>query len=154
MLTFLSLLAGTFVSEDLACITAGLLIERGQAGAASAIAACAIGIFVGDVGLWAIGRVFGCAAFEWRWMARRLDSNRLQAFRSWLDRHAGTAIVASRFLHGSRLPLYVVAGFVRLPVAVFAGWALVGAVLWTPVLVLLTARLGDVFVSRMSRVLG
>src|SRR5438477_559734 len=30
MLTFLSLMFGTLVSEDLACVTAGLLIQRGQ----------------------------------------------------------------------------------------------------------------------------
>lgn len=154
MLTLLSLVAGTFVSEDLACITAGLLVERGEVGSASAIAACALGIFAGDVGLWAIGRVFGRAALEWRWMARRLDSDGLQQCRSWLDRHAGRTIVASRFLPGARLPLYVVAGFVGLPAAVFAGWALVGAVLWTPVIVLLAARLGDAFTATISSAFG
>ena len=154
MLTFFSLMFGTLVSEDLACITAGLLIQRGQIGASSAIAACALGIFAGDVGLWGIGRVFGRAALEWPWIAERLESDRLGEFRSWLDRHAGRTIIASRFLPGSRLPLYVIAGLVRLPGAVFARWALAGTLLWTPVLVLLTAWLGDAFIAGISPVVG
>ena len=154
MLTFLSLMFGTLVSEDLACITAGLLIERGQVGASSAIAACALGIFAGDVGLWGIGRLCGLAALEWSWIARRLESDRVHEFRLWLDRRAGRTIIASRFLPGSRLPLYVIAGLVRLPGAVFASWALIGTLLWTPVLVLVTARLGDAFIARLSPVLG
>jgi membrane protein DedA with SNARE-associated domain len=154
MLTFFSLMFGTLVSEDLACITAGLLIQRGQIGVSSAVAACALGIFAGDVGLWGIGRMFGHAALEWSWIARRLESDRPHEFRSLLDRHAGRAIIASRFLPGSRLPLYVIAGLVQLPGAVFARWALVGTLLWTPALVLLTATLGDVFIARVSPVVG
>ena len=40
----------------------------------------------------------------------------------------------------------------RLPGAVFASWALVATLLWTPVLVLLTAILGDAFIARISPV--
>lgn len=154
MLTFVSLMAATLVSEDLTCITAGLLVQRGQMDAAAAIAACAIGIVAGDIGLWGLGRLFGRAALEWSWIARRVDPAHCDQLRSWLDRRAGWAIVASRFLPGTRLPLYVVAGFVRLSGAVFAFWALVGSLLWTPAVVLLTARLGDAFVVRIAPLVG
>jgi membrane protein DedA with SNARE-associated domain len=154
MLTFFSLMVGTLVSEDLTCISAGLLVQRGQIGASAAIAACALGIVAGDIGLWGLGRLFGRAALEWPWIARRVDPAYRDQLRSWLDRRAGWAIVASRFLPGTRLPLYVIAGFVRLSGTVFAFWALVGSLLWTPMLVLLTARLGDAFVARISPLVG
>jgi membrane protein DedA with SNARE-associated domain len=154
MLTFLSLLFGTLVSEDLACVTAGVLIQRGQVEASSAVLACTLGIFAGDVGLWAIGRAGGRAVFQWPGAARRLQPHRFHEFRSWLDRHAGRAIVASRFLPGSRLPLYVIAGIVELPAVVFAGWALLGTLLWTPGLVLLTAISGDAFIGRIPSLIG
>jgi membrane protein DedA with SNARE-associated domain len=154
MLTLFSLVFATLVSEDLACITAGLLIQRGQLGVLSGVAACALGIFAGDVGLWGIARVFGRAALDLAWIKQCLESDRVYEFRSWLDRHAARTIIASRFLPGSRLPLYVIAGLVQLPGYVFASWALVGTLLWTPVLVLLTATLGDVFVTRISPVVG
>jgi transport and Golgi organization protein 2 len=78
----------------------------------------------------------------------------IDEFRSWLDRHGGWAIVASRFLPGSRLPLYVIAGIVELPGIVFAGWALLGTLLWTPALVLLTAIIGEAFIGRISSLIG
>jgi membrane protein DedA with SNARE-associated domain len=154
VLTFLSLMFATFVSEDLACVTAGLLIQRGQVAAPSAVLACTLGIFAGDVGLWAIGRVGGGTVLAWPRVARCLQMNRFHEFRSWLDRHAGWAIVTSRFIPGSRLPLYVIAGLVELPGIVFARWALVGTLLWTPALVLLTAIVGDAFISRISSLIG
>jgi membrane protein DedA with SNARE-associated domain len=154
MLTFLSLMFGTLVSEDLACVAAGLLIQRGQVEASSAVLACTLGIFAGDVGLWAIGRAGGRTLLAWPKVARRIQSNRFHEFRSWLDRHAGWAIVTSRFVPGSRLPLYVIAGLVEFPGLVFARWALVGTLLWTPALVLLTAIVGDTFVRWISRLVG
>ena len=154
MVTFLSLMFGTLVSEDLACVAAGLLIQRGQVEASSAVLACTLGIFVGDVGLWAIGRTCGSTVLAWPRVARRLQPNRFHEFRSWLDRHAGWAIVASRFLPGSRLPLYVIAGIVELPGIVFAGWALLGTLLWTPALVLLTAIIGEAFIGPISSLIG
>jgi membrane protein DedA with SNARE-associated domain len=154
MLTFLSLMFGTLVSEDLACITAGLLIRRGAIGVASAIAACVLGIFVGDVGLWGLGRVFGRVALTWSWIGNSLESPRVRQVRDWLDHRAGQAIVASRFFPGTRLPLYVVAGFIGLPGRTFAAWALLGTVVWTPALVLLTACLGNTFAARLSSVVG
>ena len=154
MFTLVGIVLGTFASEDLTCIATGLLIQRGQIGVTAGILACTIGIFAGDVGLWAIGRVFGQAALAWPWMARRLRAHTLTEVRAWLHRHAAGAIVGSRFLPGTRFALYVMSGVLRLPVAVFALWALVGAVLWTPTIVLLTATLGDAFVERITPLVG
>jgi len=154
MIAFLTIVAGTFASEDLTCIATGLLIQRGQIGVTAGITACTAGIFAGDVGLWAMGRVFGRAALAWPWTARRLRAQRADEVRAWLHRHAAGAIVGSRFLPGTRFALYVMAGVLRLPPAVFALWALIGAVLWTPTIVLLTAALGDVFVARVTPVVG
>jgi membrane protein DedA with SNARE-associated domain len=148
--TVLAIAAATLLSEDLTCIATGLLIQRGEVGISAGILACTSGIFLGDLGLWAMGRVFGRAALAWPWMARRLRHQRLEEATRWLDRHAAGAIVASRFLPGTRFLLYVMSGVLRLPGPVFAAWALIAAVLWTPTIVLLTAALGDVFVDRVT----
>lgn len=154
MLAFISLVLGTFVSEDLACVTAGLLIQRDDINAPAGIVACTLGIFVGDAGLWAAGRVFGHAVVAWPWIGRQFQRERFAELRSWLERHAAGAIVASRFLPGTRLPLFLIAGILELPARVFAVWALVGALLRTPVLVLATARLGDTLTGRISPLVG
>jgi len=154
MFTLFGIVLGTFASEDLTCIATGLLIQRGQVGISAGILACTAGIFAGDVGLWAIGRIFGRAALAWPWSARRLRTQTLDDAREWLDRHAAGAIVGSRFVPGTRFALYVLSGVLRLPGAVFMLWALVGALLWTPTIVLLTATLGDAFINRMAPLVG
>jgi membrane protein DedA with SNARE-associated domain len=152
MLTFFSLIVGTLVSEDLACIAAGLLVQQGELGAGAATAACAIGIFAGDVGLWALGRFGGRLAESY--ISRLVDAHQQARIRGWLCRHAGRSIIASRFLPGSRLPLYVTAGALRVPVSVFSCWALVATLAWTPLLVLSTAYVGEAFVARASGLIG
>lgn len=154
MLTFLLIVIGTFVSEDATCIATGLLIQRGQIGITAGILASTSGIYFGDLALWSIGRVFGRAALTWPWAARRLSHERVQDAALSLARHAAGAIVGSRFLPGTRVVLYVVSGVLGLPGAVFALWSLIAALLWTPTLVLLTAALGDTFVTRATPLLG
>lgn len=154
MLAFLGIVVGTFASEDLTCIATGLLIQRGEIGVTAGVLACTTGIFVGDLGLFAAGRVFGHATLAWPRTARRLRGQRLEEARAWLYRHAAGAIVGSRFLPGTRFALYVMSGILRLPMLVFAVWALIGALLWTPTIVLLTATLGDAFVARIVPVVG
>jgi membrane protein DedA with SNARE-associated domain len=154
MLTFFAIALGTFASEDLTCVATGLLIQRGQIGVTEGILACTLGIFVGDVGLWAVGRLFGTAALAWPWTARRLQHHTLRDVRAWLDRHAAGAIVGSRFLPGTRFALYVMSGVLRMPIGVFSLWALIAALLWTPTIVLLSATLGDAFVERVAPLIG
>jgi membrane protein DedA with SNARE-associated domain len=154
VLTLLVIVLGTFVSEDATCIATGLLIQRGEIGLTRGILACVVGIYVGDLGLWALGRVCGSALLRWRWAERRLSHQRVRDARDWLERHAAGAIVGSRFLPGTRFVLYVMAGVLRLPGAVFAIWSLIAALLWTPTLVLLSASLGDAFVVRVSPLVG
>jgi membrane protein DedA with SNARE-associated domain len=154
MLTLLVIVLGTLVSEDATCIAAGLLIQRGELGLTSGILACIAGIYLGDLGLWGVGRLFGAAALRWPWAERRLSYQSVQDARNWLDRHAAGAIVGSRFVPGTRFVLYLTAGVLGLSGAAFAIWSFIAVVLWTPTLVLLSASLGDAFVTRMSPIVG
>jgi membrane protein DedA with SNARE-associated domain len=148
------LAVGTLISEDLTCIAAGLLIARGELNGLAGVAGCVVGILAGDVGLWGLGRIFGKVAMEWRWLGAHVTSVRSRKLSEWLDGHAGTAIVGSRFLPGSRVPLYVMAGIMRMPSARFAAWAAVATLLWTPPLVLLSAALGGAVAARLPVLFG
>ena len=61
---------GTFVSEDAACILAGTLVASGAASFPLTLSACGLGIFVGDVGLYWLGRGFGPKLFETKLFGR------------------------------------------------------------------------------------
>lgn len=134
-LWWFTLAASTLVSEDLACIGAGLLIQQGAISAVGGVSSCAFGIFVGDMALWALGRASGTALSRWSLVRTRLASAS-SAAATRLARGVPAAIVVSRFVPGSRLPLYVTAGVLRVPARAFALWSAVAVLLWTPLIVL------------------
>ena len=148
------LAAATLTSEDLTCIAAGLFARAQQVTLFVAITGCAIGIFLGDLGLWLIGRYMGRRALRWRWVERRLPAARVEAVGHWFDERGWRAIVASRFMPGTRVPVYVAAGIVGRRPAAFMLWTLLAVAIWTPLLVGLTALLGPAFVSASLAFLG
>jgi membrane protein DedA with SNARE-associated domain len=144
----------TLASEDLACVAAGLLVHRGAIGPVPAIAACALGIFAGDLVLWSAGRLGGRSAVVRRLLGRAFEPTAVDQAARWLEGRAGRAILASRFLPGTRLPLYVAAGFLGVAAPVFAAWVLLAVLLWVPPVVLLAAGLGETFSGPFSTVVG
>jgi membrane protein DedA with SNARE-associated domain len=145
---------GTLVSEDLTSIGAGLLVRDGHLDAAPAVAACAAGVYLGDLGLWLTGRVLGRRLLTLPLFARRLDAAALEALSARVDAHLAAVVVGSRFLPGSRLPVYLAAGiWGRRPWA-FMAWSLLAVLLWTPLLVLLTAWFGPSLADPLVGELG
>ena len=138
----LALAAGTLVSEDLTSISAGLLSRDGVIGLMPAIAACSAGVYAGDLMLWVVGRVYGTRVLRWGWVAKRTDQAWLARLTAHLDDHLWLAVLGSRFLPGSRLPMYLAVGVAGRRTLAFAGWSLLAVLLWTPALVGLTHAFG------------
>lgn len=128
----------TLASEDLACVGAGLLAAQGRLGFVEASAAAFVGIFVGDMLLFAVGRLAGRPAVRrapLRWM---VSPAALERGAAWFERRGPAAILLSRFMPGLRLPTYLAAGLVGTGVLRFAFWFALAGLLWTPVLVALS----------------
>jgi membrane protein DedA with SNARE-associated domain len=152
--TLAGLALGTLLSEDLTSIGAGLLVRDGQLSSLAAVTACSLGVYVGDLGLWLAGRLLGRRALSLPWLAGRLDAAMLEDLSVRLDARLAALVLGSRFLPGSRLPMFVAAGiWGRRPWA-FAAWSLVAVLLWTPPLVLLTARYGPALTTPLIGELG
>lgn len=149
-----SLVLGTLVSEDLTSIGAGLLAQHGTLGLVPAIATCAIGVYVGDLALWAVGRVVGRRVLAWRCLATRVSAPAVAQAIDALERHLGLTVIASRFLPGTRLPLYLAAGIWGHRPGAFTLWSLVAVLLWTPLLVWLASLFGRAVAVRAVEGLG
>lgn len=143
----------TLLSEDLACISAGLLVQRGEIGLLTAVTGCAVGIFAGDFGLWALGRGAGQVAKYWPRATALRTSALLGTMRHDVVASAGWSILGSRFLPGARVPIYIAAGALGLPAVRFAKWAVLATLLWTPSVILTTAKLGG-FAERSQALRG
>ncbi|MGD9906303.1 MAG: VTT domain-containing protein [Vicinamibacterales bacterium] len=137
--TALSILVGTFVSEDAAALWAGWLVRTGGMSTTEALVACGLGIYLGDLGLWLAGRLLSRRERVRRWCVRRTPRVLGHALALAVDEPS--TLVASRFLPGTRLPLYLAAGAVGTRPGAFALWTAVAVALWTPLIVLGTSHL-------------
>ena len=143
LLTILLLLAiGTLVSEDLACIAAGLLVADGRLGFVPASAACFVGIFVGDMLLFLAGRALGRPAVKRAPLKWFVGEEALLRASRWFERRGIAVIFLSRLTPGLRLPTYVAAGILRTRITTFALFFAIAGVVWVPALVGTAAVLG------------
>jgi membrane protein DedA with SNARE-associated domain len=132
---FAGLALATLVSEDLACIAAGLMVSEGRAGFLFVTLACLVGIVGGDVLLYLVGRFVGRAALSKAPLRWFLSTERVQRSSEWLNRNGLAVIFTSRFVPGTRLPTYLAAGMLNTSLWRFALYMLCAAAVWTPLLV-------------------
>ncbi len=147
----LMLAVGTFVSEDLTCVTAGLLAAHGRLGFLAATSACVIGILIGDILLYLAGRWIGRPALgraPLRWV---LGPERVAVSSRWFDRRGPVVILMSRFLPGTRLATYFAAGMLHTSFARFALFFLIAVLLWTPAVVGLSMGIGAELLGYLRR---
>lgn len=138
-----ALALATLVSEDLACIAAGLLVAAGKLAFGPAVTACFAGIFAGDLMLVLAGRSLGRGVLT-RWPLRgRVSDAAVGRAERWFAERGAWVVLASRFMPGTRLPTYVAAGVLRMPWGKFALWFALACALWTPLLVGAAAWAGD-----------
>ena len=136
------LMAGTLISEDLSCVSAGLLAATGQLHLGLGILACSIGIWAGDLLLYALGRGLRAGVLRVSWMSRWITHEKFAAGEKLIAENGTRFLVASRFLPGSRLPGYIAAGAMRYPFPRFVLIMALAVAVWTPLLCLLSLFLG------------
>ncbi|MFM1870921.1 MAG: hypothetical protein RL398_343 [Planctomycetota bacterium] len=132
-----ALFLGAFASEDMTCIAAGALAMQGAIPLPLAVLACALGIFASDLALYWTGWIGARGVVRWQWLRRQLPASGKAAanWRRALDRHGFKILFVSRFLPGTRIPIYVAAGAIGWSLPRFAGALAIGAAVWTPLLV-------------------
>ena len=132
LIVFLLLVFAAYASEDLTCITAGLLVAQGRLDFPVAVAACYAGILSSDLGIAWLARVLGRPAlrlppFKW-WVSEA----RFEEASAWLRRRALVVVLVSRFLPGTRLPTCLAAGILRTSLLRFCFYFALAVAIWTP----------------------
>ncbi len=137
----------TFVSEDVACVTAGVLAGQGRISFAVGLTACFAGIFVGDILLYWTGRLFGNRVLGSKLFRRFVSDASVSKASNWLERRGPAAIFLSRFVSGMRLPTYLAAGGLRTHFGWFTLYFLIASAIWTPVIFASAAYASETFFS-------
>ena len=132
---FVGLALATLVSEDLACIAAGVMVSEGRAGFIFVTLACLVGIVGGDVLLYLVGRLLGRRALSRAPLRWFLSEERVERSSDWLNRNGLAVIFTSRFVPGTRLATYVAAGMLNTSLLRITLYMLIAAAVWTPLLV-------------------
>lgn len=139
---FAALVLATFVSEDLTCLAAGLLVAAGRVDWLPALTACFAGIALGDAGVWFLGRTIGRRAAGLSWVRKRLPGERFAALSGWLEHRGGAAAFVSRCLPGTRVPLLLAAGIAPRGGTRYLFWTFGAALVWVPLVVGAVALFG------------
>jgi membrane protein DedA with SNARE-associated domain len=145
------LFGGGFVSEDLTCVSAGVLVSKGSLPYWLAALSCTLGVWVSDSLLYFWGLLGRRGLLErapLRWIVKRAQIERGTGL---FERHGAKVLILSRFMPGSRVPIYLAAGFLNYPFPRFAAWMALAAALWAPVMVWLALKLGDALLAWLER---
>lgn len=136
-LTILVVIAlATLVSEDLACIAAGLLAAKSIITIPAAVTASALGIYIGDILLYLTGYLVGIAALDHPPLKWIIKPGTVEQSKMLFERRGAALIMSSRFLPGTRTATFFAAGLVKMNLTKLMVIFAVAVLLWTPILVL------------------
>lgn len=144
----LLIVAATLVSEDLTTISVGVMVAQAKIGFLFGAFSCFLGIFVGDVLLYLAGRVLGRPALRHIPLKWFLSPESVEKSSAWFSRQGSKVIFISRFLPGARLPTYFAAGMLNTSFWWFTFYFALACLVWTPLLIGLSAFLGGEVVKR------
>lgn len=85
---------------------------------------------MGDLGLYSLARYLGRPVLRSRWVARFADAAAIERCQQKFNQRGSLTLLASRFVPGTRLPTYLAAGLVSMPLARFALVTAFAALLW------------------------
>jgi membrane protein DedA with SNARE-associated domain len=120
----------TFAYEDGATLLAVTLGAAGRLDPRLALVSAVLGIWGGDVGLYWIGATLGGRLEQSGWVRRLVSPEAYIRARSWFEHRGTLTIVLSRFIPGSRLPLYLAAGALKQSARLFASVTGICAIVW------------------------
>ncbi len=140
------IIIATLILEDAATLFTAMEVAAGAVALPVALGALYTGIVVGDLGLYALGRL--SASHPW---ARRLVPTQRRAMGyAWVNARMFPLIVVSRFVPGLRVPTFTTMGFLQAPLQKFLAAAVLATLLWTTGLFFLSLRLGALMLTYLG----
>ncbi|MFT8418041.1 MAG: VTT domain-containing protein [Acetobacter sp.] len=146
LLQVVIVILATFVLEDAATVITAIQVHLHIISIPLALASLYVGIIVGDVGLYALGAL----AAKWPPATRWITVPSAQARQAWLSKNLFWVVFVSRFVPGTRLPLYTACGFLRAGLPVFTAATTCATLIWTTALFLLSLRVGGVLLTHLG----
>ena len=141
-----AIILGTFILEDAATVAAAMQVEDNALPLWLALVSLYAGIVLGDLGLYALGRI----SAQIPWVARQLPPHRQETIRAWIDGRIFKVVLGSRFMPGLRLPTYTTCGFVGADLRQFTLAAIIATGAWTSLLFATSLRVGHFLMDHLG----
>jgi len=106
---------GLPVPEEAPIIIAAMLAKKGVLWGPAALAACVVGVLVGDFVVYFLGYYFGEKVLGFRLTRKFLTRAREAQIKGYFSRHGVKILILGRFAVGFRTAAYLTAGILRLP---------------------------------------
>ncbi|MDE3027061.1 MAG: VTT domain-containing protein [Paracoccaceae bacterium] len=145
-LSFIAIILASFVLEDAAAILSAMAVADGHISTALALGSLFVGIALGDLGLYAVGKL----AATHPWARRFVATDRARGMQGWLDKRLISAVISVRFLPGARLPTYTACGFLGVSFLRFAFAVIVATLVWTTFLFTVALWAGSVIMTHFG----
>lgn len=131
------------ISEDMGAISAGLLVASGLLPFWFVLLVTISGIFVVDMSIFLLGKYVGRPVIQkvpFRWFIKESD---VSSAENTFKMRGVEIIFLARFLPGARLPVYLVAGILKVNFRFFLTYFFLAISIWAPLLIWLSAFVGE-----------
>jgi len=106
---------GSPLPEDGVLLLSGVVVSRGIVNIFPVLTVSYVGVIIGDLLLYYIGRRLGYGITGKGWFSRVLTERRLERAGRWFDRWGNPLVFFGRHLVGLRAQIFLCAGVFRLP---------------------------------------
>ena len=146
-----ALAALTFVQEDAPTVSAALLSAAGSLNTVTGFLGCFFGIWIGDALLYLVARGFGRPILNRPWAGKFLNPASVARSEQWFAQRGTWLLLSSRLIPGTRLPTYLAAGFLRVPISKFLLVTGIAVAVWTVTIFLFARTFGSRLVHFLAR---
>ncbi len=137
---YLCALIGPFIQEDAAVLGAASASVSGIGTPMAMFIAITIGLTISDLWKYWLGR----AAITQPWAKKHAENPRILKAKDSIVHNLGKSIMVARFVPGTRIPLYIAAGFFQAPFLKFASFIFLSALIYIGIAFGLFNLLGEV----------
>ncbi|MFT8462099.1 DedA family protein [Acetobacter persici] len=142
----LIVIIATFILEDAATVLTAIQVNLHTLAPGTALIALYVGIVAGDVGLYGLGYL----AARWPPARKWIDTPERDVQRQWLTQKLFKVVFISRFVPGTRLPLYTACGFFNAGLRTFTLATILATMIWTSALFALSLRVGGFLLAHLG----
>ncbi len=143
----LTLFLETFVQEDLAILSGGVMVTNGSLSVSEVFLSLVAGLLCGDIIIYGIGWL----SRKVPWLYRKVFSGKVENAKIRIHDNLLSALIIVRFIPGLLFPTYIACGFLGVSFKRFLATTFITGTAYTAVFLTILIKLGEAFIPAIGR---